>query len=47
MLFLEFINNLGGSPPAGGSGFPFQTFFAEKAQKGFPLQSLTFTLWKH
>jgi len=25
----------------GGSGFPFQTFFAEKAQKGFPLQSLT------
>jgi len=31
----------GRSPPAGGSGFSFQTFFAEKAQKGFPLQPLT------
>jgi len=32
-------------PPAGGQGYTFQTFFAEKAQKGFPLLSLTHKLF--
>jgi len=32
---------LGVSRRKGGSGYALQTFFAEKAQKGFPLLSLT------
>ena len=32
-----------GVPAKKRSGFSFQTFFAQKAQKGFPLQPLTRT----
>jgi hypothetical protein len=47
---MEMLNFICACPPffigrspaeKAGSGFSFQTFFAEKAQKGFPLQSLT------
>lgn len=38
---VKFMGFIWVFPPKKRAGLSFQTFFAEKAQKGFPLQPLT------